>query len=107
MNITELDLDNIIEFGDILDEDILENIVREYYHGIVASDDDMSSPGAMVWEYKNHNDAKKKDLLNGVKLAAAEESNIKDIETMYIIRNEDETADDFTERFIKNFEIDK
>ena len=40
-------------------------------------------------------------LINGVKLTASEESDIKDIEAEYAIRGEDETTEDFTARLLR------
>ena len=40
-------------------------------------------------------------LINGVKLTASEEGDIEEIETLYAIRNEEESAEDFTARLIK------
>ncbi len=53
MDIIELDADNIEDYEDYIDQDISENIGREFYRGIVATEDGFSPLGAMVWEYKN------------------------------------------------------
>lgn len=53
MEIIELDADNIEDYEDYIDQDIAENIGREFYRGIVATEDGFSPSGAMVWEYKN------------------------------------------------------
>ncbi|WP_034444058.1 hypothetical protein [Butyrivibrio sp. AE2032] len=53
MEIIELDADNIEDYEEYIGQDISENIGREFYRGIVASEDGFSPSGAMVWEYKN------------------------------------------------------
>ena len=57
MKITDLNADNVSDYDDILDEDISESIGREFYNGIVASEDGETPSGAMIWEYKNTEDA--------------------------------------------------
>ena len=52
MNIIELDADNIVDYGDIIDPDVSESIGREFYRGIVAEDEGIAK-GALIWEYKN------------------------------------------------------
>ena len=56
MKITDLNVDNISDYDEILDEDIAESIGREFYCGIAASDDGERASGAMIWEYRNLED---------------------------------------------------
>ena len=56
MKITDLYVDNISDYDEILDEDIAESIGREFYCGIAASDDGERASGAMIWEYRNLED---------------------------------------------------
>ena len=53
MEILELNADNVTDYEDILDQDISENIGREFYRGIVAVEDGNAPKGAMIWEYKD------------------------------------------------------
>lgn len=56
MKITDLNVDNVSDYRDILDADISESIGREFYYGIVASKEDESPSGALIWEYRNLED---------------------------------------------------
>ncbi len=49
MDITEISEENLDEFKGILDPDIVENIARKYFKGIVALSDG-EVQGAMIWE---------------------------------------------------------
>ena len=53
MKITDLNADNVSDYKDILDEDISESVGREFYYGIVASEEGNPPAGALIWEYRN------------------------------------------------------
>ena len=57
MNIIELNEGNITDYKNIIDPDAAENIGREFYHGIAAESDEASYSGALIWEYKNLEEA--------------------------------------------------
>ena len=53
MSITELNTDNIEAYKDLIDPDAAESIGREFYRGVAAEAGEGSSPGVLIWEYKN------------------------------------------------------
>ena len=56
MKITDLNADNVSDYYEILDEDIAESIGREFYFGILASEEGKTASGAVIWEYRNLDD---------------------------------------------------
>ncbi|MCR5101433.1 MAG: hypothetical protein K6B41_08775 [Butyrivibrio sp.] len=51
MKITEIIEDNLNQFENLIDPDMLENIHRKYYYGIAAYEDD-EFVGAIIWNLK-------------------------------------------------------
>lgn len=57
MNIIDITDDNIAEYADYLIPDIVENIERDYFRGLLAvAQKDRQPAATMIWEYKHFED---------------------------------------------------
>lgn len=51
--INEITIDNIDKCINLLDPDIVDNLGREYFHGLFHEDDEEKCDGVIIWEIKN------------------------------------------------------
>ncbi|MCR5097749.1 MAG: hypothetical protein K6B14_02235 [Lachnospiraceae bacterium] len=97
MNVFEISDDNIVDFADILGEDMMEDMERTFYRGYGTSDDDGNINGALVYEVKGLDDDDQDTLSKLLFIKADSDEAYEELHRIY--REEGVEEEEITETF--------